>query len=145
VAGKVLLKINGSRFLTNSWKQQLVITEDAVEGETLVIGNRVKMRLPFDRIAQVNVYRHWFTADVEVVNAGGTDNLVIRAVSKRAAEQARQLIDERMRAAKAVIPSSPASVADELTKLATLREQGHLTEAEFTVQKQRLLGAPEAH
>ncbi|MDT0608826.1 DUF4429 domain-containing protein [Streptomyces lancefieldiae] len=34
----------------------------------------------------------------------------------------------------------PASVADELTKLAALRDQGALTEDEFQQQKQRLLG-----
>ncbi|MYU20788.1 DUF4429 domain-containing protein [Streptomyces sp. SID8352] len=38
-------------------------------------------------------------------------------------------------------PSRPASIADELAKLATLRDQGALTEAEFQQQKQRLLGS----
>lgn len=33
------------------------------------------------------------------------------------------------------------SVADELTKLATLRDQGHLSQAEFEAQKAQLLGA----
>jgi hypothetical protein len=37
-------------------------------------------------------------------------------------------------------PPPPASIADELTKLAALRDQGALTEAEFQQQKQRLLG-----
>jgi hypothetical protein len=36
-------------------------------------------------------------------------------------------------------PRPPASVADELAKLAALRSQGALTDAEFQQQKQRLL------
>jgi hypothetical protein len=37
-------------------------------------------------------------------------------------------------------PPPPASIADELAKLAALRDQGALTEDEFQQQKQRLLG-----
>lgn len=37
-------------------------------------------------------------------------------------------------------PPPPASVADELAKLAALRDQGALTETEFQQQKTRLLG-----
>jgi hypothetical protein len=45
-------------------------------------------------------------------------------------------LDPTLRAA----PRPPASVADELAKLAALRSQGALTDAEFQQQKQRLLG-----
>ena len=34
----------------------------------------------------------------------------------------------------------PFSVADEIEKLATLRDKGHITDADFQHQKQRLLG-----
>lgn len=37
-------------------------------------------------------------------------------------------------------PAQPVSVADELAKLATLHEQGHLSDAEFAAQKAKLLG-----
>ena len=37
-------------------------------------------------------------------------------------------------------PATQASVADELSKLAALRDQGHLSESEFQSQKARLLG-----
>lgn len=39
-------------------------------------------------------------------------------------------------------PAQPLSVADELAKLAALRDQGHLTSAEFEAQKARLLQPP---
>lgn len=41
---------------------------------------------------------------------------------------------------QAAAPSGAASVADEIAKLAALRDQGHLTQAEFDQQKAHLLG-----
>ena len=41
---------------------------------------------------------------------------------------------------KVAAPAAPKSIADELAKLALLKEQGILTDAEFSQQKQRLLG-----
>lgn len=41
-------------------------------------------------------------------------------------------------------PAQPVSVADEIAKLAALRDQGHLTPAEFEAQKARLLQHPPA-
>jgi hypothetical protein len=43
-------------------------------------------------------------------------------------------------AAAAAPAASPVDVADQLRKLAELRDQGILTEEEFTLQKQKLLG-----
>jgi len=40
-------------------------------------------------------------------------------------------------------PAAPASAADEIAKLAELRDQGHLTAAEFESQKARLLNPPQ--
>jgi hypothetical protein len=44
------------------------------------------------------------------------------------------------RTTSAVAATEPSSVADELAKLAGLREAGHLTEDEFAAQKARVLG-----
>ena len=41
-------------------------------------------------------------------------------------------------------PAAQVSVADEIAKLAALRDQGHLTAAEFEEQKARLLAPPSA-
>ena len=57
---------------------------------------RIKMFLPFEKIAQVNVIRGVFKADFELVNSGGSDNLVVRAVSKSDAEYAKQLKTRRL-------------------------------------------------
>jgi Short C-terminal domain len=134
---KVLLKINGSLLFSNTWKQELVITESGVLGEVLRTGQRVKMSLPFDRIAQVNIIRGVFKADIELVNKGGADNLIISAVRKEDAEKAKSLIESMI---KKTTTTSSASIADELRKLADLKEQGILTDSEFQTQKRKLLG-----
>ena len=136
MSDRVLLKINGSLIFSNTWKQELVITESGVFGETLIIGKRVKMSLPFDRIAQVNIVRGVFKANIEVVNKGGADNLIIRAVKKQEAEKAKGIIESMIK--KTGTP--PGSIADELHKLADLKAQGILTDDEFRTQKQKLMG-----
>ena len=50
----------------------------------------------------------------------------------------RDFVQERIAAHNA--PASPVSIADELTKLAALRDQGILSDEEFAQQKAKLLG-----
>jgi hypothetical protein len=88
----VLMRLSGSIWLSNSWKQELVITEDGVEGEVIQALKRIKMHLPYDRIAQVNLLRGIFRADLEVVNKGGTGNLIVKTLNKGEAEEAKNLL-----------------------------------------------------
>lgn len=87
----VLLRVWGNPVVSGSWRQQLIITDQAVYGEILNNFKRLKMTLPYDRIAQVNIVRGFLTADIEVVNKGGADNLIIRALTKDDAEKAKAL------------------------------------------------------
>lgn len=57
---------------------------------------------------------------------------------QRQAEAADQAFRSYVQSAAGTSPSA----ADEIAKLAALRDQGHLTEAEFQAQKARLLGSP---
>src|SRR3989338_340858 len=92
---KVLMTIKGSSLLSNTWKQELQILEDEVYGETLVFGKRVKMHLPYENIAQVNISRGVLSAEIEIVNKGGSGNLVIEALKKKEAEMAAELIEQK--------------------------------------------------
>ena len=57
--------------------------------------------------------------------------------------RAKELLDEYRAALRAPVPAppttAPASVADELEKLATLRDKGVLDDEEFAAQKRKLL------
>mgnify|MGYP001811978865 CR=1 FL=1 len=52
----------------------------------------------------------------------------------------QEMEDNENRKFDRINTSAPASTADELSKLVSLHEQGHLTDAEFEAQKARLLG-----
>lgn len=140
---EILMKLSGSKLLTNSWKQDLVITSEGVEGEVLRNLKRIKMSLPYDRIAQVNLVRSIITADLEIVNKGGSDNLTIKGLKKSQAEEAKKLIESKIQEAMRRQQSPTrggASIADEIKKFAELRDSGILTEEEFQAKKRDLLG-----
>jgi hypothetical protein len=137
-----LMRLSGSVWLSNSWKQELVITDDGVDGEVIQGLKRIKMHLPYDRIAQVNLVRGVFRADLEVVNKGGTGNLIVKALNKDEAEEAKNLIEAKIQSAlhaQSVAGRALQSVGDELRKLAELRDQDVITEVEFQAQKTKLL------
>ncbi len=135
--------LTGSKLLSNTWKQELQILEDGVYGETLVIGKRIKMYLPYENIAQVNILRGVFTAEIEIINKGGSGNLVIKALNKDEAEKGRELIEQKRSEAQSLEKlqhKSSNSSADEIKKLADLRDQKIITEEEFNAKKKLILG-----
>lgn len=67
--------------------------------------------------------------------------LFVRGKQQKAFEELRAAVEAAIAAHHGPAAQSPAaSVADELAKLATLREQGVISDDEFQQQKQRLLG-----
>ncbi len=137
----ILMVIKGSKLLSNTWKQELQIKKDGVYGETLVVGKRVKMHLPYENIAQVNLTRGALSADIEIINKGGSGNLVVKALKKKEAEIAKELIDKkRVETQSNNSSQNNNSVADEIKKLAELKEQKIITEEEFQAKKKQILG-----
>ena len=143
MASKVLLKLSGNVLLANSWKQQLEITDEGVQGEVIEGLRRTKMMLPYDRIAQVNLHRGVFAATLEIINKGGTGNLTVKGLNKDDGERAKRLIEEAILAAQTerrpANAGSPDSIAGEIQKLADLRDKGILSENEFQTAKEKLL------
>jgi len=140
----VQMRLLGSKWLSNSWKQELVITDEGVEGEVIRGMKRVRMLLPFDRIAQVNLSRGIAAASLEVINKGGAGNLVVKGLKKDEAEQAKALIESEIQSAlrqqrRSGDPSH--SAADELLKLTELKDRGIITSSEFESQKAKILSS----
>jgi hypothetical protein len=72
----------------------------------------------------------------------GSDEGEIDAIPKDKADKILEAIKRGMEKAKRVsqpAPASQLSIADELAKIAKLKEQGVLSEAEFLQMKQELL------
>ena len=135
---KVIMTLKGNKFLSNTWSQKLEIQDDGVYGEVLVIGKRVQMFLPYENIAQINVIRGVFASDLSIVNKGGSQNLTIKALNKFEADKAKELINGKIKEVNSVKISTNS--ADEIQKLAELRDKNILTEDEFQAKKKQILG-----
>jgi len=105
-------------------------------------GRKDTNMIPIKQIQGVSTHKAGLSyTTVHVATAGDT---VAFRVSKREAEQVRstllRLMSQPTQSA-APIHNSSGSLADELRKLSELRDAGVLTDAEFRVQKGRLLGS----
>ena len=98
---------------------------------------------PYDRISSVESKRGMIMGGVTIYAAGNKEE-----ISQVPKDQVGPFVDwlrvkirePKQAAPAAPTPAQPLSVADELVKLAGLRDQGILTDAEFEAQKSRLLG-----
>jgi hypothetical protein len=104
-------------------------------------GRRDTNMIPVRQIQGVSTQKAGLSyTTVRVATAG--DKTEFR-VSKREAEQIEATLLQLMNGpapAAAAAPPPASSLADELRKLAELRDAGVLSEAEFQAQKSRLLG-----
>ena len=108
----------------------------------------------YDKISSLNIEKGVFSSTVKIKAEGFAGD--IGAIDKEKAEKILSYIKEKMdqvtigavynsrtnttAAAAAATSSNPQlSAADELTKLAKLKEQGILSEAEFNQMKQEIL------
>ena len=103
----------------------------------------------FHQVAQVKVRKGLRYSDVSVESTGG-HAIVMKGVPKGDGDRVKGLIDEAVHTARTgsmpplpqAAPVAQASVADELIKLAQLRDAGVLSPEEFEEQKARAMLPP---
>jgi len=77
-----LMRLKGNKILSNTWKQELIITDQSVASEQRrgllgMLGiSKTRKSIVYSRIASVAVYDRAITADLEIVNLGGRDNII---------------------------------------------------------------------
>ena len=104
----------------------------------------------YDKISSLNVKKGFFSSTLKIMAEGFAGD--IDAIDKEKAERIMSYIEEKMNQTTTsavqsrtdtttTITSNPqsSSAADELSKLARLKEQGILSEAEFNQMKQEIL------
>jgi hypothetical protein len=107
----------------------------------------------YDRISSLNVKKGFFSSTVKIMAEGFAGD--IDAIDKEKAEKIMSYIEEKMNqtttsavqsrtdgtvsATTTTYNPQSSSAADELTKLAKLKEQGILSEPEFNQMKQEIL------
>lgn len=108
----------------------------------------------FHQVAQVKVRKGLRYSDVSVESTGG-HSIVMKGVPKGDGDRVKGIIDEAVHSARtgslptaapppqaAPAPAAQVSVADELIKLAQLRDAGVLSPEEFEEQKARAMLPP---
>lgn len=135
-----LMKISASKILSNSWKQEMIITNSGIETEVLRTGLRVKKNIPFDKIAQVSVKNGVLASTIVITNYSGNDNVTLTGVNKKDATKAKELIENKIKETHSLSSKSAVSPADEIAKFKDLLDSGSITKEEYDAKKKQLLG-----
>lgn len=129
---------------------ELDIYEDRIEEKVLprsltaLMGRHDRFVIRYEQIAAVGLHTGLLWSTLTVESTGG-HTAVVRALPKREATAAKQLLEERLAANRAghepqKLAPAAASTADELSKLSVLRDSGALSDEEFAAAKKQLLG-----
>jgi hypothetical protein len=115
------------------------------EYEHHAIRKKGTQAISFQQVSEVSMSRGLVWSDVSVESTGGK-SITMDGIPKGDADRVKKMIDDAVFASKRGPVSAPVAaaapdLADQLRKLADLRDQGILTEDEFSAQKARLLGA----
>jgi Short C-terminal domain len=123
---------------------ELNVLADRVESRRpSLIGRHDVRGIPFDQVAQVRVKRGIPFCQITIESTGG-HAIVVGGLRRNDAEEAKFAIEQRMEATRNRQPakhrSAPSSQADEIERLADLKERGVLSVTEFEAAKKKLLG-----
>jgi len=113
------------------------------EHENHAIRKSGTQAIHFRQVAQVAIEKGLIFTNISVESSGG-HIIRLMGVPKDDGERVKSMIDEAVKFAhrsQSTVVAPALDVADQLTKLAALRDSGVLTEDEFLSQKQKLLGA----
>lgn len=130
--------MNGATWLLACTNKRLIFLNRG-----MIYGLR-QVQLPLDRIQSID---HEFTLVFGSISVwDGASSFCIRLVLKssilpfvKATQEAMYAL--RTQQQKPAAAHAPANIADQLTKLAELKEKGYLTNEEFQAQKHKLLGS----
>ncbi len=136
------LKSGGSMFTPNS----IIVTDKKlIIRNPSALGLRQKLEYySYDNIVDVKLERGMLSAALEINVPGSFEDARVDAISKNEAEQILRIIQEGVKKCKSQTNSPQVvqqeiSIADELAKIAGLKEQGIISEEEFQTMKQKLL------
>jgi hypothetical protein len=97
--------------------------------------------ITFDKITALELERGMMSSTVKLRASGyqGDIDAIAKEKAEKIAQYIRDAMDRAKKASSAPSGGSQLSVADELAKLAKLKEQGILSDTEFLQMKQELL------
>jgi hypothetical protein len=140
-----LLELRGSVMRTNEWRPNRVfVWPDRIEESDPGFLKTRSSSIRFEQLAQVGVKRGIVFTELTFESTGG-HKIVVNGLKKDEAERARQLVEERLALVRTqqttpLVAPSQVDVADQIKKLADLRDAGILSDEEFQAKKTQLLG-----
>ena len=138
---KNVLKPGGSLFTPNNI---IVTSMKLIMRNPSALGLRQKVEMyTFDNIVDVKLERGILSSSLTINVPGSVDDGVIDAIGKDEAEQILRIIQDGIKKLKGVnqqqTVSESSSIADELAKIAKLKEQDIISEEEFQKMKKDLI------
>ncbi len=135
------LKPGGSIFTPNSL---IVTNKKLIIRNPSALGLRQKLEYyAYDNIVDIKLERGVLSAALEINVPGSVDDARVDAISKDDAEQILRIMQDGIKKVRGNAQGNQtqgsSSVADELVKIAQLKEQGVISEEEFQEMKQKLL------
>jgi hypothetical protein len=135
------MKSGGSMFTPNS---VIVTDKKLILRNPSALGLRQKLEYyAYDTIVDVKLERGMLSAALEINVPGSVEDARVDAISKDDAEQILRIMQEGIKKAKGNAQGNQtqdsSSIADELAKIAKLKEDGVITDEEFQEMKQKLL------
>jgi len=138
---KNVLKPGGSLFTPNN----IIVTDmKLIIRNPSALGLRQKVEMyTFDNVVDVKLERGILSSALTINVPGSVDDGVIDAIGKDEAEQILRIIQDGIKKLKGVnqqqTVSESSSIADELAKIAKLKEQDIISEEEFQKMKKDLI------
>ncbi len=138
---KNLLKPGGSLFTPNN----IIVTNmKIIIRNPSALGLRQKVEMyTFDNIVDVKLERGILSSALTINVPGSVDDGVIDAIGKDEAEQILRIVQDGIKKLKGVNQqqnvNESSSIADELAKIAKLKEQDIISEEEFQKMKKDLI------
>jgi hypothetical protein len=135
------IKSGGSMFTPNA----IIVTDKKIIiRNPSALGLRQKLEYySYDNIVDVKLERGMLSAALEINVPGSFEDARVDAISKDEAEQILRIIQDGIKKHKSQADSPPVqqetSIADEIIKISSLKEQGIISEEEFQTMKQKLL------
>jgi hypothetical protein len=143
---EVLLAVTQSKLMSGNYfyTHSIIVTERALKlEEPTILGQITMTEIPFEHIDSIKKIGGLFASTLKI-SAGTYGIIEMRGVSNRDADAVIGLVHKKQAELKLAVPplsqeSGIISVADEIQKLAALRDNGTITDYEFQTAKKRLL------
>lgn len=146
----LLCQIGSYRLRAHSiWKPWLFVYDDHVVYKKRFWFVKREVTITYNHIAQANLKTGVFFSDLELINSGGAENVIIRYVLNKPAINAKRIIDQKIH--QAYIDSTNKgefrhkqtekidSFEKGLSRLSELLNRGSITEKEFSKKRKEML------